>query len=140
MNEQKVLGYMFSLCSRTYKKAINQKLEKYNLTTVQCGVLRILKHRGELTQVEIAEIYASDKATIGCVIQKLMEKGYLKKEQNHIDKRAFVVLLTPKALKVADEIEQISDEVEKRALKGLTTQEIDQFYRVLGQINRNLNL
>jgi len=139
MERQKVMGYLFSQCSKSYKKAINQELEKYNLTTVQCGVIRILKHNGELTQVEIAEIYSSDRASIGSVIQKLIDKGYLKKELSDYDKRAYVVSLTPQALEIAEEIEKISIGIEEKALRGLSQIEIDQFYKTLGQINVNLN-
>lgn len=139
MDREKVLGYMFSQCSRNYKKAINQALETYNLTTVQCGVIRILKHIKSATQAEIADLYSSDRATMGTVIQKLMDKGYLKKELSTDDKRAYVVSLTPKAMEIAEEIEKISNDIEQKALQGLKQKEIDQFYKVLAHINKNLN-
>lgn len=139
MEKQKIMGYMFSRCSRSYKRAINQALEKYNLTIVQCGIIRTLKHSGKLSQAEIAEIYSSDKATIGSVIKILMEKDYLQKEQSKSDKRAYVVSLTPKADSIADEIEEISKEIERQALQGLCDDEINVFYRVMSKIIENLD-
>jgi DNA-binding MarR family transcriptional regulator len=139
MKKENVLGYMFSRGSRCYKKAVSQEMEKFDLTTVQCGIIRILKNYGTMTQAEIAEAYASDRATIGSVIQKLQEKNYLEKKLSGNDRRAYVVSLTPKARKIADEMEEISDSIEKKALEGLKQEEIQTFYKVLDTIYKNLN-
>lgn len=139
MEQTKILGYRFSLCARAYKKAVSLKLKKYDLTTAQCGVVRILRRKKELTQVEIAEIYASDKATTGAIIEKLTAKGYLDRKQDLTDRRAYAVSLTSQALAIAEEIEQISEEVEQKALHGLSEEEIGQFYYVLEVITGNLS-
>jgi len=139
MEKENIMGYLFSRSSRSYKKAINQALEKHNLTTVQCGVIRTLKHNGSLTQAEIAEIFSSDRATIGSVIQKLLDKDYLNKELSNTDKRAYIVSLTPKAIKIADEIEEISAMIEQKALAGLSKEEIEMFYKTLNRIVVNLD-
>lgn len=139
MKKENVLGYMFSVSSKNYKRVINQELEKYDLTITQCGVIRTLHYAGELTQAEIADIYASDRATIGLVIQKLQEKGYLEKKLSDNDRRAYVVSLTPKAREIAGEIEKVSIDIEKKAMEGLSQEEIQIFFKVLNQININLN-
>lgn len=139
MKKENIMGYLFSLSSRCYRKAINQELDKYDLTITQCGVIRILCYAGELTQAEIADLYASDRATIGSVIQKLEEKNYLERRPSKSDRRAYVVTLTPKAKEIAEEIEKVSTEIEKKALAGLSQIESEHFYKAMNTIIKNLS-
>ena len=139
MDKQEALGYLFSISSRFYKRAVDQALEKYDLTTSQCAVVRMLLHQGEMTQAEIADQFSSDRATIGSVIMKLHKKKFLKKTLSNSDRRAYVISLTPKAREIADEIEQISEAVAKKALGGLSEDEIKHLYKALNQIICNLS-
>lgn len=139
MQQKEALGYLFNISSRFYRRAVDQALEKYDLTASQCAVVRMLLHQGEMTQAEIADQFSSDRATIGSVIMKLHEKKFLKKTLSDSDRRAYVVSLTPKARKIADEIDRISEDVAKKALGGLSKDEIQHLYKVLNQIICNLS-
>ena len=99
----------------------------------------MLLHQGEMTQAEIADQFSSDRATIGSVIMKLHKKKFLKKTLSNSDRRAYVISLTPKAREIADEIEQISEAVAKKALGGLSEDEIKHLYKALNQIICNLS-
>lgn len=140
MNSRKdALGYLFGTSSKYYKRAVNKEMEKYDLTAVQCGVIRILLHEGELSQAEIADIFASDRATIGTVIQKLEEKHFIEKKLSISDRRSYVVSLTSKSREIAGVIDKASEKVTEKTLKGLTEEEKKTFYKVLDTIIRNLD-
>lgn len=139
MAKESVLGYLFSRSARSFKRAVNQGLEQFDLTITQCGVIRTLRYAKELTQAQIADIYASDRATIGAVIQKLMDKKYLEKKLSGTDRRAYVVSLTPRAIEIADEIQVISEQIERRALEGLSEEEIQIFLKAMNVIIKNLD-
>lgn len=139
MDKEDSLGYLFSKSSKHYKRAVNQMLEKYDLTLTQCGVIRILLHSGELTQAEIANVYSADKSTIGSVIEKLREKEFVDKKISQKDKRAYAVSITPKAKNIIEEIDQLSEDMAIRALEGLSQEEIQHFYKALDTIIRNLS-
>lgn len=139
MRKTQVFAYLFSTSSRHYKRAVNQELQKLDLTISQCGVIRALLHAGELTQAEIADIFSSDRATIGSVIEKLKEKEFLEKKVSSKDRRAYVIRLTPKARELADEIERISDGLAEKALSGLSDEEKLIFIKGLNTIIQNLS-
>lgn len=139
MEKEKALGYLLSRCARTYKRLINSEMERYDLTAVQCGVIRMLNHFGELTQVQIAEKYASDKATMGKVILSLIEKGFLHKKASTIDKRAYVISLTERAQVIAAEIEGISNRLEDIAFSDFSKEEKEVFRRLLGRMIDNMD-
>ena len=97
MEIQQILGYLLNTAARMIKRAMDDNLSKYNITTSQWAVLKLLDSKPGLTQTEIARALSADKATAGEVILRLSEKDYLKKSVNERDKRSYSVSLTPKA-------------------------------------------
>lgn len=138
LKKEDIFAFMFSTSSRYFKRAVNQELEKYDLTHTQCGVIRMLLHEEELSQAEIADRFLSDRATIGSVIQKLQDKEFIDKKLSDKDKRSYVVSLKPKARELAGEIDQVSEKVTKKALEGLSKEEIGQLLQMLNKIVDNL--
>lgn len=139
MKKEDVMGYLFSVSSRYYKKAMNHEMEKYEVTTAHCAVIRVLHGAGDSSQAEIAEHLRSDRATIGTVIDKLTQKGLVQKLVDSKDKRANLISLTPKAREIAPKIQAASEAVSARALQGFTPEEKAAFFNALAKIVANLS-
>lgn len=139
MNIQEILGYLLGTSSKLVKRTMDNNLSKYNITTSQWAILKLLDTKGQLTQTQIANELMSDKATAGDVILRLAEKEYIEKLSDKSDRRVYVVNLTPKAKSVIAEIEKMSDDVTKKALKGLNDNDIEVFYKSLNMVISNLS-
>lgn len=138
MKIQQMLGYLLNTSGKLTKKILDNNLKKYNITTSQWAVLKLLDTKKQLTQTEIAKELLGDKATAGDVILRLCEKNYIEKSINKVDKRMYVVRLTPKAKNVIADMERMADDVCKKALKGLDDNDIQILYKSLNQIINNL--
>ncbi|SNS70877.1 DNA-binding transcriptional regulator, MarR family [Anaerovirgula multivorans] len=139
MKKQEALAYLLSTSSRFFKRAVNKRLEKYGITTSQCAILRLLYNCGELSQAEIADALAGDRATIGSVISILYKKEYLKKNLDKNDNRSYVIGLTSKSKGIISDIESLSLEITNEALNGLSEDEVKILYRALNRIIDNLS-
>ena len=139
MEIQEILGYSLGTSSRLIKRTMDNYLCKYNITTSQWAVLKLLDTRNQLTQTQIANELLGDKATAGDIIQRLYEKDYIEKSLSKNDRRAYVISLTTKAKNVVKEIEKMADEVTKKALAGLTGDDIQILFKSLNQIIDNLS-
>lgn len=135
---QDILGYQLATSSKLIKRTMDHYLLRYNITTSQWAVIKLLDTRTELTQSQIANELHSDKATAGEVIQRLTEKGYVKKELGKKDRRAYVICLTLTAKMLAEDIEKMAQDVTKTALKGLTEDDTKMLNKYLKQIIHNL--
>lgn len=139
MNIQQILGYLLNTSSKLIKRTMDNKLSKYNITTSQWAVLKLLDTKNQLTQTEIAKELLGDKATAGDIILRLCEKNYIEKSINKNDKRMYVVSLTPKAKNLITDMERMANDVTKKALEGLGDNDVQILYKSLNQIINNLS-
>lgn len=139
MNIQQILGYLLNTSAKLIKKTMDNNLRKYNITTSQWAVLKLLYTKYELTQTQIANELLSDKATVGEVIGRLCEKNYVKKLVNKNDKRAYVASLTLEAKNIVEDIDRMATEVTKKALEGFNKGDIQVLYKSLNKIINNLS-
>lgn len=139
MEIRNILGYLLNTSARFIKRRMDKELERYDMTTSQWAILKSLDTKSELTQAQIAEELLADRATIGTIIFKLIEKKYVEKKIDPADRRAYVVCLTPKAREVIKIIEKKAEEVSKQALEGLGEDQVKIFYYSLNKIIHNLS-
>lgn len=132
------LGYLIGLTNRHMKRELDNKLKEFNITTSQFACLKLLSEEEKsLTQVEIAARLKSDKVTAGAVIDKLIDKGLVSRERNIKDKRAYVIQITDNGLSVVKDTVGAAVAVNRKALKGLSEEEVDSIVFLLNKINKN---
>ena len=132
------LGYLIGLTNRHMKRELDNKLKEFNITTSQFACLKLLSEEEKsLSQVEIASKLRSDKVTAGAVIDKLIAKGLVSRERNIKDKRAYVIEITDDGLSVVKNTVEAAASVNRKALKGLSDEEVDSIVFLLNKINKN---
>ena len=77
-----------------------------------------------LNQEELAEILNIDKGTTARAIKKLEEEGFIKREKDENDKRAYKLYVTQKAENIKEEIFEILREWEEILLCDLSEEEV----------------
>lgn len=102
----------------------------YDLTPVQFAALDAIGATPGLDQASVAARIAYDKATIGGVIDRLEQKGFVERSVSKSDRRAREVRLTNDGAKAYDEILPIVKELQAEILSGLEPEEQDQFIRL----------
>jgi len=135
---QDSLGYLLNSSARMIKRKLDEQLKKYNLTTSQWAVLKLLSVEGSLSQAEIAEKLNADRATGGVVIDKLIKKGLVVKELSMSDRRSYQVKITVNALKIVDEATQKAIDTNQLAFKGISENDMTIFNHCLETILANL--
>lgn len=93
-------------CTQVY---VDKKLEKFNLTTGSYPYLLVLNKNEGISQNDISRELNVDKAMSARTVKKLISLGYIKKEENEEDVRAYKLYLTDKGRTVIPEILQIID-------------------------------
>lgn len=108
------LSYLLMKLSRQLKNSLDNKLSIYKITASQFSVLnQIAISNGVITSAEIADSLNSDRPTISGVINRLESKKLVHKITNPNDKRSVYLKLDNNALKLVDELRDISDQLEQ---------------------------
>ncbi len=136
---QDSIGYLINRAATRMKWALETELAAHGLTAPQWAVLATLTETNDLTATEIRGLVAFDKPTLSGVLQRLHAKKLITRHADPADGRATRLRLTPKARAVMVELPGLAMAVNKRALKGLTTAEIERLRETLRALLANLD-
>ena len=103
----------------------------HDLTPVQYAALSTIKTHPGIDQVTLAGLIAYDRTTITGVVDRLVQKGLLVRQANSKDRRARVLQITDQGRRILGEIEPAVEAAQRIMLRGLTTDEAEQFMRLL---------
>ncbi len=99
----------------------------YDMTPVQFAAMQALRTNPDIEQAQISALIAYDRATIGGVIDRLEQKGYISRTISSRDKRARECRLTQLGEKVIQEVSPIVEALQHQILNGLNENEYSQF-------------
>jgi|SRR5690554_576849 len=102
----KSIGKYISILYRQAQSYISHQLRPYNIGSGQYTFLLALYRQDGINQEELSQELLIDKATTARALLKLEEEGYVKRERDPVDKRAYRVFITKKAGKVKPVIYQ----------------------------------
>lgn len=112
----------------------------FDLTPVQFAAMNAIGAHPGIDQAGIAAKIAYDRATIGGVIDRLEQKGYVARKVSKQDRRAREVKLTKKGVQVYDDILPVVRALQNEILPGLTEAERATFQKLAKKVIRNIDI
>ena len=125
-------GFIIEKTSRKIKQTLQKRLNNLNIdiTVDQWVIILELSRHKDLAQNEIAKKTNKDAPTVNRIIEILLKKELVSKNNNSIDKRKSVICLSNKGKKV---IEKINPEIIKfrnDGWKNLSDQDLNDLKRI----------
>ena len=136
-NTESSIGRWISILYRYGQSYISKQLESYNIGSGQYIFLIILFRNDGISQEKLSEHLKIDKATTAKAIKKLAAEGYIKREIDSLDKRAYKVFLTPKALAIKPIVQDAIKSWEELLTSGLSENEIVLIKQLLDKMAKN---
>jgi MarR family transcriptional regulator, temperature-dependent positive regulator of motility len=109
----------------------------FDLTSVQFAALDAIAGEPGVDQARLAEAISFDRATIGGVIDRLEQKGLVRREVSASDRRARVLQLTPEGHALLSAVRPVVEDLQRDILGALSPQEQD---RLLALAKKALRL
>ena len=134
-------GFIIEKTSRKIKQTLQKRLNNLNIdiTVDQWVIILELSRHKDLAQNEIAKKTNKDAPTVNRIIEILLKKELVSKNNNSIDKRKSVIGLSNKGNKM---IEKINPEIIKfrnDGWKNLSDQDLNDLKRIMQTIYQNFN-
>lgn len=107
MKEKENIGRILSCLHRHGHMYLHREFSPWALGSGSHYFLLILSHHDGLTQAELTEVLHLDKANTTRTIKKLLEDGYVHKQQDPHDHRAVRIYLTDKGRSLVPKIRSI---------------------------------
>lgn len=111
----------------------------YDLTPVQYAALAKIEAHPGIDQATLAGLIAYDRTTITGVVDRLVQKELMIRAVSETDRRARVLKLTEKGIKVLGELESAVNNAQTIMLQGLSEHEADAFMALLSKATAGVN-
>ncbi len=132
------IGRLLSHFHKYTRSYMSKRLKEYHISGPTFGYLFFLYRKDGLTEKEITDHMLVDKATTTRAISKLGAQGYVRKEQDPDDRRAFRIYLTAKAEDMRPRMHKLKKEWNEIVLKGFDEKERVTLLNYLHRIEVNL--
>jgi DNA-binding MarR family transcriptional regulator len=134
---QESVGRLASCIYRYGLIHIGNELKPYNIGSGQFNLLMALYHKDGINQETLTQSLKLDKATTARAITKLIKEGYVTRQKDDLDLRAYKIFLTKKAKKMEPIIKKILSRWTKTLLSGFTEDERKLFLDFLKRTVQN---
>jgi MarR family transcriptional regulator for hemolysin len=131
-------GFLLNDVARLLRNAYDRRVRELGLTRSQWWVLNQLFRNPGLNQSELAEILEIERPTLGRLLDRLEAKGWVRREHDARDRRAWRVHLTDAVEPAMRTLRKVAAELMRDALAGLSAGERERFVDTLLAIKANL--
>lgn len=117
----------------TYIFAQRTQAAGFDLTPVQYAAMDAIYIHPHSDQARIAEMIAYDRATIGGVIDRMEQKGWVRRVVSQRDRRARELSLTPEGERVRAALLPVVQDLQNDILGSLSETDRDSFLKLARQ-------
>jgi MarR family transcriptional regulator for hemolysin len=132
-------GFLLHDIARLMRKRFDQRARSLNLTRAQWQVLAHLARHEGINQAGLAEIIEIEPITLGRLIDRMAESGWVERRPHPSDRRVRQLYLTAQAEPVFSRMRALGDETREEALAGLSQDDRDRLTATLIDIRSNLS-
>lgn len=120
MEFRSCINYLLTTAQREVSQQINARLSKYNLTSVQYGILNYLWEHTTATPKELAQTLHVENSTISGILDRMQKKGLVDRKTDEADRRIVRVYLTEDSEQLKEDVLKTVDDMNEEILKDLT--------------------
>lgn len=133
------LGYRIKLLSMLLSRMFQERLEPFGLTPFHWVVLCCLWQEDGLATSSIGERLQQVGGTLTGVLDRMEERGLVRRERDSRDRRIWRIWLTEAGKELEAVLPPIAMEIREQAMAGFSTAEQEQLSRLIDQAIANLS-
>ena len=128
------VGFLLAMTKGGAEAIVMAALEPIGVYPRQFGIMLALATEGPLSQGDLAEWVRTDRTTMVTFVDGLEERGYVRRERNPDDRRAYLLQLTEEGKRALTRGRGLMRRAENRLLRSLDAEERSQLVRLLGKV------
>jgi DNA-binding MarR family transcriptional regulator len=122
------------------RTAFDQRVKPLGITRSQWWVLANLsRHEGEdMMQIQLARLLDVGKVTLGGLVDRLEENGFVTRTPDKVDRRSKRVSVSPKGRALVQKMNLIALEMNNQIMRGISPSQQRELEEMLATMKRNL--
>jgi len=133
------VGYLISIVGLRYKGETWRRLKPFDVTPEQWVVLNRLSMDEGVCQRELASRIVKDQPNTTRILDKMEQKGLIRRNPDPHDRRAFQVFLTEKGKRLREELLPVVQQLRDKSILRFSASEIDLLKELLRKFSNNLD-
>jgi len=133
-----LLGTLIHDVAHLLRHDIDARLEPHNLTRVKWLALGIIDHKGPMTQSDLAAEMELGAASVGRLVDRLVERGFVTRSQHPEDRRSYRLSLSDSAVQLLQELDGTAAQLRQDTLHALSDTEVNTLNSGLLKLKNNL--
>ena len=131
-------GFLVHDVARLLRTAFDRRMKEVGLTRSQWWVLNNLFQHNGVNQAELAQFLEVERPTLGRLIDRLENKGWVKRVADANDRRAKRIFLTEEVAPTIRTMRKIARETRSDALTEIPKRDREELVNILIKIKKNL--
>jgi MarR family transcriptional regulator for hemolysin len=138
-NLENIIFYALDSAIKTYRQFAQKNITAAGLdmTVDQWLIMKVLYENNALKQNEIAEKVFKDAASVTRIIDLMIKKGYLSRQEHADDRRRTHLILTKNGKSTITKAQLVIDKNRATAINGISKRKINEMHEVLSIIKSN---
>ena len=133
------LGPTLGWAAQMSKAAMDARVSPYDVTPVQVHVLLYLQqHGGQVPQQELSDYLRVKPSTVNGVLDRMAEKGLVRRTVSGADARRRLIHLTEKGAEQQALLQRSFLDTEEAMVRGFSREERETLLRLLERVIQNL--
>lgn len=128
------LGYWLRKLSNSVSSSFSDRLAAHDVSVPQWVVLRILFDHDSLPLKEIVTRVEVDQGSLSRMVDRLIVRGWVRRETDNNDRRAIAVSLTPEGRKLVPKLAAEADRNDSHFFSSLSPTERDRFLAAIQKL------
>jgi MarR family transcriptional regulator, lower aerobic nicotinate degradation pathway regulator len=128
------VGFLLAMAKGGAEAICMAALQPLGLHVRQYGLLLVLATEGPLSQGELAEWVRTDRTTMVALVDDLEERGFVRRERNPDDRRAYLLQLTGEGKGALTRGSGLMRRAESQLMRSLEEGERTRLIELLGKV------
>jgi DNA-binding MarR family transcriptional regulator len=139
-DNKRILGLAVNTLGRNITWSLSQRTARQGVLPGMNPVIAWLMQLSESTQGELSRMIGIEQPTMALTLQRMERDGLIERTPDPDHGRRSRVKLTAKGKKLSQLMSSAARDVEKLATKGLSPEEVADFFRMASVMIQNLNI
>ena len=135
---ERTMGIRISYIARMLRTRFDLRARSLNLTRAQWQTIATISHFEGATQREIAEKLEVGSVTVGRLVERLEQAGWIDRRADKADRRAYRLYMHPKSKPMLKQLAALGADEERIAFDGISEEERARMAMLLDRIIANL--
>lgn len=137
---ERSFGFLLHDIARLLRKRFDQRARALGLSRSQWQVLAHLSRHEGINQSGLAEILEIENITLGRLIDRMEEAGWVERRPDRNDRRARLLYMTDKVTPMMERMRALAEETRNEALAGLPDAAREALIDQLTHVRANLSV